>query len=113
MSRVLLTIVGQAMLGLAMPMSFTPLGTLVWLAVVASLSIFASLLPARQAARLTINEVLAYERRALQNPRILRGYPTRPALFCSATFRSNAQMVGLALAGVIRLPPPSPGLPAA
>ena len=60
-SRVLLTIVGQAMMGSPMPMSFTPLGALAWLAVVSGLSVFASLWPARNAARLTINEVLAYE----------------------------------------------------
>jgi putative ABC transport system permease protein len=32
-----------------------------WLAVVIVLSIIASIMPARNAARLTINEVLAYE----------------------------------------------------
>jgi putative ABC transport system permease protein len=60
-SRVLLTIVGQAMMGSPLAPSFTPLGTLVWLGVVILLSVVASLLPARNAARLTINEVLAYE----------------------------------------------------
>jgi putative ABC transport system permease protein len=34
---------------------------LIWLGVVIGLSIFASILPARSAARLTIREVLAYE----------------------------------------------------
>jgi ABC-type lipoprotein release transport system permease subunit len=34
---------------------------LLWLAVVTVLSVFASIMPARSAARLTINEVLAYE----------------------------------------------------
>jgi putative ABC transport system permease protein len=41
--------------------SFTPLGILLWLAVVVFLSVFASIMPARNAARLTINDVLAYE----------------------------------------------------
>jgi putative ABC transport system permease protein len=60
-SALLLTIVGEAMMGSALTLSFTPLGILVWLAVVIVLSIFASVMPARSAARLTINEVLAYE----------------------------------------------------
>jgi putative ABC transport system permease protein len=37
------------------------LGILLWLAVVVFLSVIASIMPARNAARLTINEVLAYE----------------------------------------------------
>jgi putative ABC transport system permease protein len=57
----LLTIVGEAMMGSALTLSFTPLGILIWLGVVIILSIFASIMPARNAARLTINEVLAYE----------------------------------------------------
>jgi putative ABC transport system permease protein len=60
-SSLLLTIIGEAMMGSAMTLSFTPLGILLWLAVVIVLSVFASILPARNAARLTINEVLAYE----------------------------------------------------
>jgi putative ABC transport system permease protein len=48
-------------LGTPMELSFTPLGILVWLAVVIVLSAVASIMPARNAARLTINEVLAYE----------------------------------------------------
>ena len=60
-SFLLLTIVGEAMMGSAMTLSFTPLGILLWLAVVIFLSVFASIMPARKAARLTINEVLAYE----------------------------------------------------
>jgi putative ABC transport system permease protein len=40
---------------------FTPLGYLIWLALVIVLSALASILPARNAARLTIREVLAYE----------------------------------------------------
>jgi putative ABC transport system permease protein len=60
-SYLLLTIIGEAMMGSAMTLSFTPLGILLWLTVVIVLSIFASIVPARNAARLTINEVLAYE----------------------------------------------------
>lgn len=40
---------------------FTPLGYLIWLGLVILLSVLASVLPARNAARLTIREVLAYE----------------------------------------------------
>ena len=60
-SSLLLTIIGEAMMGSAMTLSFTPLGILIWLGVVIILSVFASIMPARNAARLTINEVLAYE----------------------------------------------------
>lgn len=40
---------------------FTPTGYLIWLGVVLALSALASILPARNASRLTIREVLAYE----------------------------------------------------
>lgn len=60
-SYLLLTIIGEAMMGSAIALSFTPLGMLLWLGVVIVLSIFASIMPAHNAARLTINEVLAYE----------------------------------------------------
>ncbi len=60
-SYLLLEILGNAILGSPMTLTLTPLGTLLWLAVVVLLSIFASIVPARNAARLTINEVLAYE----------------------------------------------------
>ncbi|PKN93574.1 MAG: hypothetical protein CVU44_09510 [Chloroflexi bacterium HGW-Chloroflexi-6] len=40
---------------------FTPVGYLIWLGVVLVLSALASVIPARNAARLTIREVLAYE----------------------------------------------------
>ncbi len=40
---------------------FTPVGYLIWLGLVIVLSALASVLPARNAARLTIREVLAYE----------------------------------------------------
>lgn len=60
-STILLTIIGESMAGSPIEFTFTPLGILVWLGVVIVLSIFASIMPARNAARLTINEVLAYE----------------------------------------------------
>ncbi|MEZ4771280.1 MAG: ABC transporter permease [Caldilineales bacterium] len=60
-SFVLLKIIGQAMIKSDMPLSVTPYGMLIWLGVVIALSIVASILPARNAARLTIREVLAYE----------------------------------------------------
>jgi len=58
--NLLLTIIGKT-LGTPMELSFTPLGILLWLGVVIVLSVFASIMPARNAAKLTINEVLAYE----------------------------------------------------
>jgi putative ABC transport system permease protein len=60
-SSLLLTIVGESMMGSALELHFTPIGILIWLGVVIVLSVFASIMPARSAARLTINEVLAYE----------------------------------------------------
>jgi putative ABC transport system permease protein len=60
-SFALLQIIGQAMAGSSFALIFTPLGVALWLAVVILLSIIASVMPARNAARLTINEVLAYE----------------------------------------------------
>jgi putative ABC transport system permease protein len=60
-SFALLNIIGQAMAGSSFALIFTPLGVGLWLAVVIVLSIIASVMPARNAARLTINEVLAYE----------------------------------------------------
>jgi putative ABC transport system permease protein len=60
-SYALLGIIGQAMLNGVIPLSITVAGSFIWLAVVVLLSIAASILPARSAARLTIREVLAYE----------------------------------------------------
>jgi putative ABC transport system permease protein len=60
-SSVLLTIIGQAMMGSAVNMVFAPIGLLLWLVIVVALSVVASILPAHNAAKLTINEVLAYE----------------------------------------------------
>jgi putative ABC transport system permease protein len=60
-SFLLLRIITASMMGSSMAVTFTPLGIYIWLAVVILLSIIASLVPARNAARLTINEVLSYE----------------------------------------------------
>ena len=60
-SLLLLQIIGSAMLGSIPALIFTPMGIFIWLVVVALLSIVASILPARNAVRLTINEVLSYE----------------------------------------------------
>lgn len=60
-SNALLGIIGQAMSGSDFGLIITPFGVFLWLAVVIVLSIVASIMPARKAARLTINEVLAYE----------------------------------------------------
>ncbi len=55
------TIVSLAVFDSPIDVHFTFLGFLIWLAVVLVLSALASVLPARNAARLTIREVLAYE----------------------------------------------------
>jgi putative ABC transport system permease protein len=60
-SSALLGIISSAMMGSDMRLVFTPAGILYWFIVVTVLSILASILPARNAARLTINEVLSYE----------------------------------------------------
>jgi putative ABC transport system permease protein len=60
-SEILLKIISDSMLGSTVHLTFTPFGIYLWLGVVILISIIASILPARNAARLTINEVLAYE----------------------------------------------------
>lgn len=60
-SSFLLIIIGNAMMGSTLAMSFTPIGILIWFFIIVVLSVIASIMPARNAARLTINEVLAYE----------------------------------------------------
>jgi putative ABC transport system permease protein len=55
------TIVSLAIFETPIAVHFTPTGFLIWLGVVLLLSAVASILPARNAARLTIREVLAYE----------------------------------------------------
>lgn len=60
-SYLLLTIISTSMGIGAIPSFFTPQGMVIWLGVVLGLTVLASILPARNAARLTIREVLAYE----------------------------------------------------
>jgi putative ABC transport system permease protein len=60
-SFALLRIIGEAMMGSQIDLAITAQGVVIWLAVVVLLAVVASLLPARNAARLTIREVLAYE----------------------------------------------------
>jgi putative ABC transport system permease protein len=54
-------IVSLAVFETPIDVAFTSTGYLIWLGVVLALSALASILPARNAARLTIREVLAYE----------------------------------------------------
>ena len=60
-SSALLDIISSSMMGSDIRLVFTPAGMVYWFGVVTVLSIIASILPARNAARLTINEVLSYE----------------------------------------------------
>jgi putative ABC transport system permease protein len=53
--------INYSLFGVTTKFTFTPTGILLWLIIVLILSIFASLGPARNASRLTIREVLAYE----------------------------------------------------
>jgi putative ABC transport system permease protein len=53
--------VGVSIMGVAQPFAYSVSGLLMWLALVIVLSAIASLLPARNASRLTVREVLAYE----------------------------------------------------
>jgi len=55
------TIVSNAVFATPITVVFTPVGYFIWLGLVIVLSSLASVLPARNAARLTIREVLAYE----------------------------------------------------
>src|SRR5512138_923175 len=54
-------IISRAVFQTPIPIIFTYIGYAIWLGLVLVLSAFASILPARSAARLTIREVLAYE----------------------------------------------------
>jgi putative ABC transport system permease protein len=60
-SELLLNIITKSMMGSSVDLSITVVGVFIWLGVVILMSIAASILPARNAARLTINEVLSYE----------------------------------------------------
>ena len=60
-STLLSNAINLALFGAPSGFTFTVTGLLVWLGVVLLLSVFASILPARNAASLTIREVLSYE----------------------------------------------------
>ncbi|HWQ84527.1 MAG TPA: ABC transporter permease, partial [Anaerolineales bacterium] len=60
-SQLMSDMVTNALFGAPSTFGFTTTGFIIWFAVVSILSIGASFLPARNAARLTIREVLAYE----------------------------------------------------
>ena len=61
MSKILSDTVSQAIFSSPSNLALTPTGFIIWLAAVLILSILASVMPARNASRLTIREVLAYE----------------------------------------------------
>jgi putative ABC transport system permease protein len=52
---------GEALTQIPLSYVFSPIGPLLWLALVAILSIVASIVPARRAMRLSVREVLSYE----------------------------------------------------
>lgn len=60
-SRWLASAVGNTLFQAEPTYSFSPQGALLWLVVVLLLALFASYLPARNASRLTVREVLSYE----------------------------------------------------
>ena len=61
LTYLLATIVSLAIFETPIDVIFTWLGYAIWFGLVLLLSVFGSILPARNAARLTIREVLAYE----------------------------------------------------
>jgi putative ABC transport system permease protein len=61
MSQGLNQALGQAVMGVPLTYSYSMPGLWLWLVVVIILSILASFIPARNASRLTVREVLAYE----------------------------------------------------
>jgi putative ABC transport system permease protein len=60
-TQVLSNVISLAIFNAPAQAAFTAEGFLIWLGVVVLLSVLASILPARNASRLTIREVLAYE----------------------------------------------------
>ncbi len=61
MGALLSSAVGQALFSRALPYTFSSGGVIAWFVIVAVLAGFASFLPAWNASRLTVREVLAYE----------------------------------------------------
>jgi putative ABC transport system permease protein len=60
-SKIMSDVMSVAIFNTPATFTYTPVGVLIWLGVVALLSMVASVIPARAAAQLTIREVLAYE----------------------------------------------------
>lgn len=60
-STLLSNAINLALFGALAEFTFTPAGVILWLVVVLVLSSLASIMPARNAAKLTIREILAYE----------------------------------------------------
>jgi putative ABC transport system permease protein len=61
MSKLLSDAVGIPLMGTPLSFTYSTLGVWVWLGIVVILSALASFVPARNASRLTVREVLAYE----------------------------------------------------
>ena len=61
LAKLLCDLVGVAIFQLPLTFTFSINGTIMWLVIVAILSAIASFLPAFNASRLTVREVLAYE----------------------------------------------------
>ena len=61
MSAGFATLLGIAIFERPIPFSFDPRGVGIWLGIAIVISTFASLLPARRAARISVREALAYE----------------------------------------------------
>jgi len=61
LTQALSQVVGETMLGVPLTFAFSTSGVWMWLVIVTILSSLASLIPARNASRLTVREVLAYE----------------------------------------------------
>jgi putative ABC transport system permease protein len=61
MNRLLTSLINNAIFGVKGNMAFTSTGFIVWALILLLFSIISSLIPARNATRLTIREVLAYE----------------------------------------------------
>jgi putative ABC transport system permease protein len=59
--KILSDVVGKAFGGVALSYSFSVSGVVLWLVVIVVLSLISSILPAWNASRLTVREVLAYE----------------------------------------------------
>jgi putative ABC transport system permease protein len=61
MSQGLNRALGEAMLGVSLTYAYSMPGLWLWLVVVIFLSALSSFIPARNASRMTVREVLAYE----------------------------------------------------